>query len=73
MLNKPRQLMVVVFGDNPPLRNKFPKNHTAMKDGMGLNMCGSFIDVEVKKNYAQCEMRNRRDIFPWDEGTICGR
>lgn len=33
----------------------------------------SFIDVEVKKKYAQCEMRNGGDISPWNEGTICGR
>lgn len=37
--------MVVVFGDNPPLRNKFPKNQTAMKDGMGLNMYGSKFHI----------------------------
>lgn len=33
----------------------------------------SFIDVEVKKKYAQYEMINGGDISPWNEGTICGR
>lgn len=33
----------------------------------------SFIDVEVKKKYSQCKMRNGGDISPWNEGMICGR